>query len=116
MSVKRRMQESHKNFPPEIRKILEKNKSININVRLSHDEEVYILNKEYLGRDYPTDVLSFNMDELDGDLYFLGDVVVNVDQAERQAKEYGNTTLEEIFQLIQHGILHLFGIHHDGDN
>ena len=54
-----------------------------------------------------------NIDTSDKDDYYLGDVVVSKDQAERQAKEYGHSIEEEIAKLVEHGVLHLFGIHHE---
>jgi len=88
-----------------------------ISVLLVGDSEIKKLNKKYRKKDYPTDVLSFNINEKreDGSFY-LGDVVVNRDQAKRQAKEYGNTPEEEISELTAHGVLHLLGVHHDGDD
>lgn len=87
-----------------------------ISVYITDDKEMKKLNKEYLDRDYTTDVLSFEIKENqpDGTLY-LGDVVVNKDQAKRQAKDYGNDLEEEISELVGHGVLHLLGIHHEGD-
>ncbi|MFC1756044.1 rRNA maturation RNase YbeY [Patescibacteria group bacterium] len=92
------------------------NQDIFVSLKFSHDKEIQELNKEHLGKDVPTDVLSFKMGEQreDGSLY-LGDIIVNMDQAERQAKEYGNTVEEELAQLAEHGVLHLFGVHHEGD-
>ena len=84
-----------------------------ISVSIVGDKEMKILNKKHLKRDYPTDVLSFEiMEQSDGELY-LGDVVVNKDQAKRQAKEYGNSLEEEISDLVGHGVLHLLGVHHE---
>ena len=92
------------------------NENIHISISIVNDSEMKKLNKEYLDRDYPTDVLSFNIDEGQEDgTYYLGDVVVNRDQAKRQANEYGNSLEEEIGELIEHGILHLLGVHHEGD-
>ena len=92
------------------------NQDIFVSIKFSHDKEIQELNKEHLGKDVPTDVLSFKMEEQreDGSLY-LGDIIVNMDQAKRQAKEYGNTVEEELAQLAEHGVLHLFGVHHGGD-
>ena len=90
-------------------------KNSKINVHLVGDEEIRKLNKKHLGKDYATDVLSFNIDEQlpDGE-YYLGDIIVNIDEAERQMKEYGNNDVrQEIAQLVEHGMLHLMGIHHD---
>lgn len=91
--------------------------NIHISVSIVGDSEMKKLNKEYLDRDYTTDVLSFNINEQEEDgSYYLGDVIVNKDQAERQASEYENTLEEEIGELVEHGILHLLGVHHEGDN
>ena len=92
------------------------NENIRISISIVGDSEMQELNKEYLDRDYPTDVLSFNIDEEQEDgTYYLGDVVVNKDQAKKQASEYENTFEEEIGELIEHGVLHLLGVHHEGD-
>lgn len=87
-----------------------------ISVSLTDDSEMQKLNKKHKGKDSPTDVLSFTLNEKteDGRPY-LGDVIVNKDQAQRQAKENGNTLEEEISELVAHGVLHLFGVHHEGD-
>jgi probable rRNA maturation factor len=87
-----------------------------ISVFITGDKEMKRLNKKYLGRDYATDVLSFEIKDKqeDGSLY-IGDIVVNKDQAKRQAKDYDNDLEEEISELVGHGVLHLLGIHHDGD-
>jgi probable rRNA maturation factor len=90
-------------------------KNIVISVSIVDDKEIQVLNKKYLSKDYATDVLSFNMDEQHEGEYYLGDVVVNKQQAQRQAAEYGNTVEEEISELVAHGVLHLLGVHHDGD-
>ena len=86
-------------------------------VTLTDDTEIRELNKKHLNRDVPTDVLSFNLNEKqeDGSL-FLGDVIVNQDQAKRQASEYGNTYEEELAELVAHGVLHLLGVHHPHDD
>ena len=87
-----------------------------VNVSFVDDSEMKKLNKKYRNKDYSTDVLSFNMDEkMDDGRFYLGDIVVNVEQAERQAGEFGNTLQEEISALIAHGMLHLQGVHHEGD-
>jgi probable rRNA maturation factor len=97
--------------------LLKKYSDIQISVKLSRGEEIKKLNKEYLDRDFTTDVLSFNMNEDMGNgAYYLGDLIVNVDQAEAQAKEYDNTVEQEIAELVEHGVLHLLGVHHDDDD
>lgn len=88
-----------------------------ISVTISNDSEIKDLNSKHLKRDYTTDVLSFSINEKleDGTLY-LGDVIVNIDQAKRQSKKYGNDLAHEVSELVEHGVLHLLGVHHDGDN
>lgn len=88
-----------------------------VSVSFVDDSEIKKLNKKHRNKDEVTDVLSFNIDEKSDDgKYYLGDVVVNIEQAERQAKNYDNSTEQEISDLVGHGILHLLGVHHDGDN
>ena len=82
-----------------------------VNVSFIGDAEMQKLNKKYRGKDKTTDVLSFNINE---ELH-LGDIVVNIDQAKRQAGEYKNTLEEEIAELVAHGMLHLQGVHHEHD-
>ncbi len=93
------------------------NKRTVVNITISDDAEIAKLNKEYFDRDFPTDVLSFNIDQVleDGNFY-LGDIMINKDQAGRQASEYGNTLEQEISELVAHGMLHLLGVHHEGDD
>ncbi len=92
-------------------------KPFNISVRISDDTEIQELNKKHFDRDYPTDVLSFNMDTTteEGEFY-LGDIIVNKDQAQRQSQEFGNDLEHEIADLVAHGILHLLGVHHPDDD
>jgi probable rRNA maturation factor len=93
-----------------------KKRRIYISVTLTDDEEVRTLNKKHLNRDYPTDVLSFNIGEkMEADGFYLGDVVVNQDQAKRQAKKVEKGFEKEISELTAHGILHLLGVHHEED-
>lgn len=79
---------------------------------LAGDETVRRLNKRYRGKDRATDVLSFGL----GDGRRLGepfgDIVVSVDAARRQARDYGATTSQEIVRLAVHGALHLCGYDH----
>lgn len=92
-------------------------KPVYISVSVVDDAKIRELNKIHRGKDYATDVLSFDMDETleDGTLY-LGDIIVNIEQAARQADDYGNSVEEEIAALVEHGVLHLLGVHHPGDD
>ncbi len=87
-----------------------------LSLLLTNDDQVHELNKIYRGKDRPTDVLAFAMREgefagLAGDL--LGDVIVSVPTARRQAKERGVDALSEVTMLVAHGLLHLLGWDHE---
>jgi probable rRNA maturation factor len=91
-----------------------KDGGLHVDVRISGDQEIQELNKKHLGKDSPTDVLSFDMGEsMEDGRYCLGDVIVNYEQAARQCEEYGNSVEEEISDLVAHGVLHLLGVHHE---
>lgn len=78
------------------------------------------LNKTYRGKDSPTNVLSFAMQEGEyGDITpgLLGDVVISLQTAQREAQEAGIALEERMSQLLVHGILHLVGFDHEkGDD
>jgi len=81
------------------------------------DEYIKSLNSEYRGIDHPTDVLSFAMLEgqaLPGqeEELILGDVVISLQTARRQAYEYGHSFQREVAYLAAHGVLHLLGYDH----
>lgn len=80
-----------------------------LSVSLVGDDEISILNEEYFGKDRPTDVISFPMEEKARDGALLGDVVVCVPQAVRVAGENGLPMVEELSLYLIHGILHLAG-------
>jgi probable rRNA maturation factor len=76
------------------------------------DREIRDLNRQYRGKDKPTDVLSFPLaDALCPHL--LGDVIISIETATRQAQRRGHALLEELQTLLIHGILHLLGYDHE---
>ncbi|WP_311376723.1 rRNA maturation RNase YbeY [Anaerococcus lactolyticus] len=80
-------------------------------------ETIHRLNKEYRDVDRPTDVLSFPMDEEGYDnegnpIFLLGDIVICLDVAENQAKDFGHSLEREMMYLICHSTLHLLGYDH----
>ena len=81
-----------------------------ISVALLGDAEIAAMNEEYLEHEGPTDVISFAMHE--GDEAPLGDIYVGVEQAVRQAAEFGATPAEEVLRLAVHGTLHVLGFEH----
>ena len=86
-----------------------------LSLRLVHDGEIHELNRAYRGKDRPTDVLSFSLREgRFGEIaQALGDVVISLDTAARQAEEHGLRLGEEVDRLLVHGILHLAGYDHE---
>ena len=86
-----------------------------ISVMLTDDSQIQKLNSDYRQTDKPTDVLAFAMREgIDGELHseLLGDVVISLATAKRQADENDYTLDAELARLTVHGVLHLLGYHH----
>jgi probable rRNA maturation factor len=81
---------------------------------LTGDERLQALNKEFLGKDRPTDVLSFPAGEIDPDTgrRYLGDVLISVPRATEQAAAHGHPLESELQLLTVHGVLHLLGHDH----
>lgn len=83
------------------------------------DATIHQLNREYRDADKPTDVLSFALEEAGGPPpppgapRMLGDVVISVESALRQAEERGHADEAELGLLLCHGLLHLLGEDHD---
>lgn len=85
-----------------------------LSILLTGNREIQKLNREYRGKDKATDVLSFSQLEGEGgeDSECLGDLVISLEQAKLQAKEYNMPLRHELLRLTIHGILHLFGYDH----
>ncbi|MDD3631427.1 MAG: rRNA maturation RNase YbeY [Atribacterota bacterium] len=92
-----------------------------VSLLLTDDEEIQSLNKKYRNIDTPTDVLAFSQIEkvnstpvlCDKEEFLLGDIVISVETAQRQAVELGHSLLYELILLSVHGFLHLLGFDHD---
>lgn len=83
-----------------------------VSVLVTDDAEIRELNRRYLNADRPTDVMAFSMlegEEIASPEKVIGDVVISVEAAEKQAEEYDTTFLDEIALLTVHGVLHLLG-------
>lgn len=86
-----------------------------LSVALVDSADMAAANWRWRGRRGPTDVLAFSLLEGDHARHrgaLLGDVVIAVDIAERQAREAGHSLGEELLRLLIHGVLHLFGYDH----
>lgn len=95
------------------------NDNAEIELTFVDDEQIKELNKEYRNIDKPTDVLSFPLGENgiydknpENGFYMLGDIVISVDHAEKQADLYGHGIEREIAFLTVHSMLHLLGYDH----
>lgn len=86
-----------------------------LSLSLVNDDAIRSLNQKYRGKDSVTDVLSFPL-ELDASApseRLLGDVVISVETARRQAEGYDASLQREIYRLLIHGLLHLKGHDHE---
>lgn len=93
-----------------------------VSISFVDNNEIQLLNKTYRGIDKPTDVLSFpqynNIDEImeeDDSHRILGDIVISLEKAKEQSREYGHSFEREVAFLTSHSMLHLFGYDHDTD-
>ena len=101
-----------------------------LSILLTDDATIHALNREHRGKDKPTDVLAFPLDETDEPPprtatavrskskasqapRVLGDVVISLDTAERQAVSRKRPLTDEVRFLLAHGLLHLIGYDHD---
>ena len=87
-----------------------------LSVTITGDRAIRRLNRDYLGKDRPTNVISFSLQEgefggISGHL--LGDVVISADTAAREAEQGGVSSYERLLFLLLHGILHLTGYDHE---
>lgn len=93
-----------------------------LSVTFMDDEAIQAVNAQYRGKDVPTDVISFALEELsEGEVAIvqesdmpvvLGDIIISIDTAKRQATEYNHTFERELGFLALHGFLHLLGYDH----
>lgn len=82
-------------------------RSGSLSIAIVDDATIHAMNREYLQHDYPTDVLSFALEEDPND--FEGQVVVSAETAIQNAKDYGWRAEEELLLYVIHGTLHLAG-------
>jgi len=87
-----------------------------ITIKLSDRGESNKLNLEYRKKDYPTDVLSFPINEKFPDSFYIGDILICFPIAEEQALDNSIPVKKELFILMCHGLLHLAGFDHETDS
>lgn len=92
-----------------------------VSVTFVTNETIQDINREYRGKDQPTDVISFALEELgegeievtfEGMPRVLGDIIISTDRAKEQAEEYNHSFERELGFLAVHGFLHLLGYDH----
>lgn len=100
-------------------KHLKKKGSYEISLTIVNDKTIHKYNKEYRGVDRPTDVISFAFNDSDDGIVLdknmpnvLGDIIISIDTAKRQAVSYGHSLKRELSFLYVHGLLHLLGYDH----
>jgi probable rRNA maturation factor len=86
-----------------------------VNVRIASDNEMRRLNRDFRGKDKPTDVLSFPASQ-NGNRMPAGDIAISADIARANAKALGHSFEEELKILLLHGLLHLAGHDHESDH
>lgn len=90
-----------------------KSLSYEVSVSLVNNEEIKELNRQYRGIDSETDVLSFPLeDRFSVDLPLLGDIIISIDKAMEQSKEFGHSIERELAYLTAHSMFHLMGYDH----
>ena len=88
-----------------------------LSLLLVDDAMIQDLNRRYLNRDKPTNILAFPMREGEFSTlhpHLLGDLVISVETAERQSNRFGLDEMEMVILLMVHGVLHLIGYKHEG--
>lgn len=121
--IKRAARETLRHSPPReplIETALQENLPVAIDLSVVSDEEIRELNFQYRGKNRPTDVLSFSQIEngmapapMASEVLLLGDIVVSIESAARQAAELQHSLEQEMAFLTAHGTLHLCGYNHD---
>ena len=81
---------------------------------ITGDAELRRLNRDFRGKDYPTDVLSFGLPNRDRE-GAVGDLAISLARARAQARAFGHSVEQEIQILMLHGLLHLLGYDHETD-
>lgn len=78
-----------------------------ISITFIDNKKIKSLNKKYLGKNRPTDVIAFNLSDSEDEL--IGDIYISTEQAIISAKEYNVSVNQEIDRLVIHGVLHILG-------
>jgi probable rRNA maturation factor len=96
-------------------------KNLEISILLANDDLIHILNREYRGKDNPTNILTFaamdsGEEPMGPNTVSLGDVILSYQTIDREAREQGRFLQDHVTHLVVHGTLHLLGYDHIDDN
>lgn len=85
-----------------------------VSILITTNEIIKEINRDYRGKDMPTDVISFAYNETEnfGPIEVIGDIVISIDRVKEQAKEYNHSIQREFYYVLTHGILHILGYDH----
>ncbi|KIQ94783.1 putative rRNA maturation factor [Anoxybacillus thermarum] len=93
-----------------------------VSITFVDNEKIREMNRDYRGKDQPTDVISFALEEMGEEEIeivgvdvppVLGDIIISVPKAREQAEQYGHSFMRELGFLAVHGFLHLLGYDHE---
>lgn len=107
-----------RNYVEEVLKIeeVESERPLYMSILLTNNENIRIINRDFRGKDSPTDVISFAYHETEdfdvGPFDTLGDIIISLEKVEEQAKEYNHSFKREFYYILTHGILHILGYDH----
>ncbi len=95
-------------------------RDVYMSLLLTNNENIQVVNRDYRGKDQPTDVISFayldNEDDFQlGPYLTLGDIIISLDRVKEQASDYNHSFKREFYYVLTHGILHLLGYDHIED-
>lgn len=85
-----------------------------VSLLVTNNEIIQNINRDYRGKDMPTDVISFAYNETEnfGPVEVIGDIVISQDRVIEQAKEYNHSEEREFYYVLCHGLLHILGYDH----
>ena len=99
-----------------LNKEYESDREVYVSVLLTGNEEIQNVNRDFRGKDMPTDVISFayhdNEEACTGIFDTLGDIIISLERVEEQRKDYNHSFKREFYYVLTHVLLHLLGYDH----
>lgn len=104
-----------------VKKILEieevkSDRPLYMSILLTDNKKIQVVNRDFRGKDSPTDVISFAYHETEdfdiGPYDTLGDIIISLERVEEQATEYNHSFEREFYYVLTHGVLHILGYDH----